>query len=138
MLIIDIHGHQTLVPKAHLDFREKQMARLADPSLPRPDLPEYTDDELREIIENNQLKLQRERGADMTIFSPRASRMGETSVDWAHACNNMIKRVCDLFPDNFVGVCQLPQQIIGTSLDLVMSACMRRVHITWRRIPTPL
>jgi len=120
MLIIDIHGHQTLVPKAHLDFREKQMARLADPSLPRPDLPEYTDDELREIIENNQLKLQRERGADMTIFSPRASRMephigdSETSVDWAHACNNM------------------------TSLDLVMSACMRRVHITWRRIPTPL
>jgi len=75
MLIIDIHGHQTLVPKAHLEFREKQMARLADPSLPRPDLPEYTDDELRDIIENNQLKLQRERGADMTIFSPRASRM---------------------------------------------------------------
>lgn len=122
MLIIDIHGHQTLVPKAHLEFREKQMARLVDPSLPRPDLPEYTDDELRDIIENNQLKLQRERGADMTIFSPRASRMephigdSEMSVDWAHACNNMIKRVCDLFPDNFVGVCQLPQQIIGTKV----------------------
>jgi len=119
MLIIDIHGHQTLVPKAHQQFREAQKARLLDPSLPRPPLPVYCDDELREIIENNQLKLQQKRGADITIFSPRASRMephigdSETSVDWAHACNNMIKRVCDLFPDNFVGVCQLPQQIVN-------------------------
>lgn len=118
MLIIDIHGHQTLVPEAHLDFREAQMARLKDPSLPRPSQPEYSDAELRGIIENNQLKLQQERGVDITIFSPRASRMephigdSETSVDWAHACNNMIKRVCDLFPENFVGVCQLPQQVV--------------------------
>lgn len=117
-LIIDIHGHQTLVPKAHLDFRDAQMARLEDPSLPRPAQPEYNDDELRDIIANNQLKLQQERGADLTIFSPRASRMephigdSETSVDWAVACNNMIKRVCDLFPENFVGVCQLPQQVV--------------------------
>lgn len=119
MLIIDVHGHQTLVPEAHLEFRAAQMARLKDPSLPRPSLPEYSDDELREIIANNQLKLQQERGADLTVFSPRASRMephigdSETSVDWAQACNNMIKRVCDIFPDNFVGVCQLPQQVMN-------------------------
>ncbi|RMF07642.1 MAG: amidohydrolase [Alphaproteobacteria bacterium] len=116
MLVIDIHGHQTIVPKAHLAFREAQMARLKDASLPRPALPEIDDDELREIIENNQLRLLRERGADMTIFSPRASRMEphvgdrETSVDWARACNDMIRRVIDLFPDHFIGVCQLPQR----------------------------
>ena len=116
-LIIDIHGHQTLVPKAHLVFRDAQLARLKDPSLPRPALPVYEDDELRDIIVNNQLKLQQERGADITIFSPRASAMQphigdrETSIDWAHACNNMVKRTCDLFPDNFIGVAQLPQQV---------------------------
>ena len=116
-LIIDIHGHQTLVPEAHLAFREAQKARLEDASLPMPALPEYPDEELYEIIKNNQLKLQQERGADLTIFSPRASRMephvGDeaTSRLWAIACNNMIKRTVDLFPKNFVGVCQLPQYL---------------------------
>jgi 4-oxalmesaconate hydratase len=116
-LIIDCHGHQTLVPQAHLDFRAAQLARLEDPSKPRPSLPVYPDSELYEIIANNQYKLQQERGADITIFSPRASAMEphigdtETSIDWAQACNNMIKRTVDLFPDNFVGVCQLPQQV---------------------------
>jgi len=70
-LIIDCHGHQTLVPQAHLDFRKAQMDRLADLSQPRPKLPEYPDAELHEIIANNQFKLQQERGADITIFSPR-------------------------------------------------------------------
>ncbi|MDB0047248.1 amidohydrolase [Porticoccaceae bacterium] len=116
-LIIDCHGHQTLVPQAHLDFRAAQLARLEDPSKPRPGLPVYPDSELYEIIANNQYRLQQERGADITIFSPRASAMEphigdtETSIDWAQACNNMIKRTVDLFPDNFVGVCQLPQQV---------------------------
>ncbi|MDB9969570.1 amidohydrolase [Porticoccaceae bacterium] len=116
-LIIDCHGHQTLVPQAHLDFRAAQLARLEDPSKPRPSLPVYPDSELYEIIANNQYRFQQERGADITIFSPRASAMEphigdtETSIDWAQACNNMIKRTVDLFPDNFVGVCQLPQQV---------------------------
>lgn len=116
-LIIDIHGHQTLVPEAHLAFREAQNARLKDPSLPLPALPEYADEELYDIIKNNQLRLQQERGADLTIFSPRASRMephiGDeaTSRQWAVACNNMIRRTIDLFPENFVGVCQLPQYL---------------------------
>jgi 4-oxalmesaconate hydratase len=32
-----------------------------------------------------------------------------TSLDWTRASNDMIHRVCTLYPDNFVGVCQLPQ-----------------------------
>jgi len=64
-LIIDCHGHQTLVPQAHLEFREAQKARLKDPSLPRPNLPDYADEELQEIIANNQFRLQQERGADI-------------------------------------------------------------------------
>ena len=35
-----------------------------------------TDDEIRESLEGAQLKLQRERGTDLTIFSPRAMRHG--------------------------------------------------------------
>jgi 4-oxalmesaconate hydratase len=74
-----------------------------------------SDDEIRETIETHQLKLQRQRGADITIFSPRASAMahhvGDESVSqsWTRACNDLIKRVTDLYPENFVGVCQLPQ-----------------------------
>jgi len=39
-----------------------------------------------------------------------------TSLDWSIACNDLIWRVTDLFPDNFIGVCQLPQTP-GGSLD---------------------
>jgi len=115
VLIIDCHGHQTIVPQPHLDFREAQKARLKDPTLPRPDQPVITDDEIREGIETNQLKLIKERGGDMTIFSPRASRMephvgdAETARAWSIACNNLIHRVTEFYPDNFVGVCMLPQ-----------------------------
>jgi len=51
----------------------------------------------------------------MTIFSPRASTMAHhvgdegVSKDWSRRCNDLIKRVVDLYPENFVGVCQLPQ-----------------------------
>jgi 4-oxalmesaconate hydratase len=59
--------------------------------------------------------LQRERGTDLTIFSPRASWMGHhignvhTSRFWSEHCNELIRRVCDLYPANFAPVCQLPQ-----------------------------
>ena len=114
-MIIDCHGHYTTAPEPHNAFREAQKARLKDPSLPEPVYPDISDDEIRETIEKNQLKLLTERGADMTIFSPRASAMGhhigkeETSIEWSRRCNDLIKRVVELFPDTFIGVCQLPQ-----------------------------
>jgi 4-oxalmesaconate hydratase len=115
MLIIDCHGHYTTAPPGLEAFREAQLARLKNPSLPAPTEPKISDDDIRESIEKNQLKLQRERGADITIFSPRASAMahhiGDESVSmaWTRVCNDQIKRVVDLYPENFVGVCQLPQ-----------------------------
>jgi 4-oxalmesaconate hydratase len=33
----------------------------------------------------------------------------ETSITWSRLANDIIARVCALFPGNFVGVCQLPQ-----------------------------
>jgi 4-oxalmesaconate hydratase len=117
-MIIDCHGHYTTEPKDLHRFRKEQTAaanakdKTALP--PRASL-KMSDDEIRESIEHNQLKLQRERGTDLTIFSPRASGMGHhvgdesVSLEWSQICNDLIHRVCALFPNNFIGVCQLPQ-----------------------------
>ncbi len=114
-MIIDCHGHYTTAPEPHQDYRAAQMARLQDPTLPEPRAAIISDDQIRESIELNQLKLLRERGADMTIFSPRASTMAhhvgdeQVSQAWTVACNDLISRVVELFPEQFIGVCQLPQ-----------------------------
>lgn len=60
-VIIDCHGHFTTAPQAHKDFRAAQVARLDDPSLPEPKPAEISDDEIRESVEANQLRLLRER-----------------------------------------------------------------------------
>jgi 4-oxalmesaconate hydratase len=115
-MIIDVHGHYTTAPKALEAYRNSQIAGLKDPGhTPVPAKLDVSDDQIRESLEGAQLKLQRERGTDVTIFSPRASAMAHhvgnemTSRHWARACNDLIHRVCTLYPTNFVGVCQLPQ-----------------------------
>ncbi|WGM47895.1 2-keto-4-carboxy-3-hexenedioate hydratase [Brevundimonas sp. NIBR10] len=113
-LIIDCHGHYTTAPEAHTAWREAQVSayRAGEPA---PAYPDISDDDIRETIEKNQLKLLRERGADLTIFSPRASTMAPhvgdeaVSLEWARRCNDLIARVVGLYPETFVGVCMLPQ-----------------------------
>jgi 4-oxalmesaconate hydratase len=113
-MIIDCHGHYTTAPEPHDLWREAQIAAFTSGDA-QPSYPSISDDQIRESIEQNQLRLLTERGADMTIFSPRASAMahhiGDASVSraWARVCNDLIKRVVDLYPSTFVGVCQLPQ-----------------------------
>jgi 4-oxalmesaconate hydratase len=115
-MIIDCHGHYTTAPSDLQKFRDAQIAGLKDPAqTPSPESLKISDDQIRESLEKAQLKLQRERGTDLTIFSPRASAMAHhignetTSLEWTRVCNDLIERVCGLYPDNFVGVCQLPQ-----------------------------
>jgi 4-oxalmesaconate hydratase len=114
-MIIDCHGHYTTAPAAHQKFRDAQIAGLRDPSAPAARPGAISDEEIRETIEKNQLRLQQQRGSDLTVFSPRASAMGHHLGDerissaWARANNDLIRRVVDLYPQNFVGVCQLPQ-----------------------------
>lgn len=115
-MIIDCHGHYTTAPAAHTHFREQQIKGLDNPEmLAHLARPEVSDDEIRESLEGAQLKLQRWRGTDLTIFSPRASAMGhhigheETSLTWLRLCNDLIHRVTELYPENCAGVCQLPQ-----------------------------
>jgi 4-oxalmesaconate hydratase len=115
-MIIDCHGHYTTAPKALQAYRDVQIEGLKDLSRPRTKgRVDISDDDIRQSLESAQLKLQRERGSDVTIFSPRASAMAHhigdatTSLHWSQQCNDLIHRVCSLYPDNFVGVCQLPQ-----------------------------
>jgi 4-oxalmesaconate hydratase len=113
-MIIDCHGHYTTAPGAHNTWRKDQVAAF-ERGMNAPAYPDISDGELVESIQLNQLRLLRERGVDMTIFSPRASAMEhhvgdeQVSAAWTRACNDLIARVVGLFPDTFIGVCQLPQ-----------------------------
>jgi 4-oxalmesaconate hydratase len=115
-MIIDCHGHFTTVPQSFRDWRSRQVEFADDPGhAPRISEARVTDDEIREGVGNGQLRLQQERGSDLTLFSPIAGLMSHhlgnerTSLEWAEVSNNLVRRVADLYPDNFVPVCQLPQ-----------------------------
>lgn len=116
-MIVDCHGHYTTAPVQLSEYREQQKRELgADPNcVHRKGVINISDDQIRESLEGAQLRLQRERGTDITVFSPRASWMGHdlgnelTSKYWAEHCNELIYRITQLYPDNFAGSCQLPQ-----------------------------
>jgi len=115
-MIIDCHGHYTTAPRALEEWRRRQLAGFKDPSV-KPRVADLVigDDDLRESILGNQLARMRERGCDLTIFSPRASFMAhhlgdlQVSATWASICNELCHRVSVLFPDQFVGAAMLPQ-----------------------------
>src|SRR3954465_13189089 len=117
-MIIDIPGHYTTESQPLLVFRDKQLAGLADsmrkPAISRSGEPGIPDDQLVESVQP-QLKLQRERGSDLTIFSPRAAGMAHhvgteaTGMEWTRMPTDLIHRICTLLPDNFAPVGQLPQ-----------------------------
>src|SRR5436190_24391236 len=108
-MIVDIHGHYTTAPQALWDWRKQQVAGKSPASL------KISDDQIRDSLESNQLKLQKERGSDVTFFSPRAGSMehhvGDAGISlaWSQVCNDLIYRLCKLYPRNFAPVCQLPQ-----------------------------
>ena len=115
-MIIDCHGHYTTAPAELQAFRDAQIAAIKDPAK-TPDVRKLniSDEQIRDSLEKAQLKLQRERGTDLTVFSPRASAMAhhigdeQVSLTWTRICNDLIHRITSLYPANFVGVCQLPQ-----------------------------
>jgi 4-oxalmesaconate hydratase len=126
-VIIDCHGHYTTAPKQLQEFRDAQLAG------ERAQLAPISDDELRESVEGNQLRILRERGGDVMIFSPKASGMEHHVPDpavagaWARASNDLVARVADLYPETFAGVCQLPQTP-GGGLDDVVAELRRCVE----------
>jgi 4-oxalmesaconate hydratase len=108
-MIIDCHGHYTTAPGELAAWRKLQVSGKPPGEL------RISDDQIRESLEGAQLRIQRERGTDLTFFSPRASAMehhvGDAAVSmaWSRACNDLVYRCASLYPENFVPVCQLPQ-----------------------------
>jgi 4-oxalmesaconate hydratase len=132
-VIIDIHGHYTTAPPQLQAFRDAQLARLANPSLPVPVLGAISDDAIRGSVEDHQLRVLRERGGDLMVFSPKASGMEHhvpdvpTARAWAEASNDLVHRAVSLFPQHFAAVCQLPQTANGP-LDGVIAELRRCVE----------
>ena len=116
-MIIDCHGHYTTAPAQLGEYREIQKQALHEDknAIGEKGVLNISDDDIQESLKNTQLKLQRERGIDKTLFSPRASWMEHhvgnqhTSKYWTEHTNELIYRVTQLYPNNFIGVCALPQ-----------------------------
>ena len=110
-MIIDCHGHYTTAPEGLWAWRKLQLSG----SKSFPSKPKVSDQEIRDSLEGAQLRIQRERGTDLTFFSPRAGSMehhvGDAAISgaWSRECNDLIHRTCSLYPANFAAVCQLPQ-----------------------------
>lgn len=114
-MIIDCHGHFTTAPQPLARWRQEQIDALSGGAPAPVHGPVIGDDELREAVEPNQLRLMDERGTDMTIFSPRASFMAHhiggfaESSAWSRICNDTCARVRDLYPERFAFAAMLPQ-----------------------------
>ena len=134
-LIIDCHGHYTTAPLAMETWRNAQIAAIKDPGKsPKASDLKISDDELRESIELNQLKMMKQRGSDITLFSPRASFMAhhiggfQVSSAWAAICNELCYRVSQLFPDNFVPVAAAR---VGVQIDADIAVLLHTLHDLW-------
>ncbi|HTI42146.1 MAG TPA: amidohydrolase family protein [Vicinamibacterales bacterium] len=111
-MVIDAHGHYTTVPAGLRVFRALQISSMGKPVKSAVNI---SDDEIRASLEKGQIRLLDERGIDVMLFSPMASAMGHhfgnalVSRYWTEVNNDLIHRVCRLYPARFVGVCSLPQ-----------------------------
>lgn len=132
-MIIDCHGHYTTAPPELQRFRDAQLAHLGGSDAPTPQLAKISDEQIRDSIERNQLRVLDERGHDLMLISPKASGMEhhvgdpQTAQAWARASNDLVARVVALFPDRFAAVCQLPQTPDGP-LDGVIAELDRCVN----------
>lgn len=125
-MIIDVHGHYTTAPPQLQAFRDAQLSGSS------PHMPRVSDDELRESVEDNQLRILRERGGDLMLFSPKASGMQHHVTEpgladaWAQVSNDLVHRVAELYPGSFAPVAQLPQTPEG-NVDCVVREIRRTV-----------
>jgi 4-oxalmesaconate hydratase len=116
---IDIHGHYTTAPPQLDAFRGRQVT---DINKPRKRPMKISDDEIAESLRPNFAAMD-ERNIDLVLFSPRASGMGHdfgdalTSRYWTEVNNDLIARVCSMYPRRFAPVCQLPQSPLSPPED---------------------
>ena len=110
-MIIDAHTHYTTAPAELQAYRGQQITNLGKPV---PAKLQISEEVLARSMEG-QFKRMNDSGIDRLLFSPQASAMGHhfgpplVSRYWTEACNNLIGRVAQLWPDKISPVCQLPQ-----------------------------
>lgn len=111
-MIIDAHAHFTGPPQAITAFRGSQLGQLARPRT-RGQV-QVSDDDIRRAMQRR-LKRMEASGIDRLIFSPGAGQMGHhfgnerISRAWAQVNNDLIGRVCRLYPDKLIPVGMLPE-----------------------------
>ena len=110
-MIIDVHAHYTQAP-AELDaYRGRQLSNLNRPTKGNVSI---SDEQILKSVQKNYQQMA-DKGLDRLVFSPRASGMGHdfgselVSRYWTEVNNDLISRVCKMFPDKLVPCCQLPQ-----------------------------
>jgi 4-oxalmesaconate hydratase len=110
-MIIDVHAHYTQAPPELDAYRGKQLGNLNRPTKGNLTI---TDEQIVKSVQKN-FQQMADKGLDRLVFSPRASGMGHdfgselVSRYWTETNNELIARVCKMFPDKLVPCCQLPQ-----------------------------
>ena len=110
-MIIDVHAHYTQASPKLDAYRGRQVGSQNKPA--RGSLG-ISDEEIVESLAGN-MRQMKDRGIDRLMFSPRAGGMGHDfgneliSRYWTEVNNDLIGRVCKLFPKQFSPVGQLPQ-----------------------------
>lgn len=114
-MIIDCHGHYTTAPAEAEAWRKLQVQALGNPSQ-APSKASLS------ISDDQSARASRARNSSSNgcgAPTSRSSRRGQ--APWritlamrgpalcGRICNELVHRCCTLYPDNFVGVCQLPQ-----------------------------
>jgi 4-oxalmesaconate hydratase len=137
-MIIDAHGHYTTAPKAFEAWRLRQIEAVKNASaMPSAAELQISDGEIRDSLEANQLRQMRDRGHDLTIFSPRAIFMAHHIGDfrvssiWAALCNDLIHRVTTLYPGQFAQAVMLPQSpgVDPSTCIAEIDRCLREFNI---------
>jgi len=112
-MVIDCHGHYTSEPTALLEYRKQQVAALNDPSK-APGPLRISDDEIRGKIGAGATEVSAGTRDGYRDFFAARLRHGPSRRQRSHQrglsqiCNDMIHRVCNLYPRISSG-CQLPQ-----------------------------
>jgi len=106
--VIDVHGHMSTPP--HFRAYAYNLIALRSPG----DGDVEMSDELMESALGRHLKIMDERSIDLQMISPRPIAMMHWErpfivEKWTEVTNNVIHRHCQLHPDRFVGIAQLPQ-----------------------------
>jgi predicted TIM-barrel fold metal-dependent hydrolase len=106
--VIDVHGHMSTPP--HFRAYAYNLIALRTPGEAGLDMS----DQLMQAALDRHLRMLDERDIDVQMISPRPVAMMHWEAlflceHWTRVTNDVIHRQCQLYPDRFRGIAQLPQ-----------------------------